>query len=90
MRRVVKDMALSEADFFRWLPAALDGVSWRRDGSIVVADRFSIRLEPLPERRVGGLSLPVMRVSFDLTGLSPPERLALIQRFDSAFRRGGG
>ena len=95
-RTVVKDMALTEADFQRLLPKALAGWDYRLDGATGVqagdAERgVAITLSPLPARTLGGLLvLQRSRVEITFRGLTDAERAAFLKQFDQAFQRGGG
>lgn len=91
-----KEMGYSLAEFARVLPLAMRDWSvsggplhWTvSDGNAdLLAD---ILLQPLPERRIGALSLPVMAVSIELvaTGLAVADEF--VRRFDRGFHRGGG
>lgn len=92
--RVVKEMGLRPDEFFHWLPGAAGGMPWRRvDGGAVlgVAGRaVTISLEPLPERRIANVTMPVTRVVLDFDGLDAEETAAFLMRFDRAYHRGGG
>ena len=93
---VVKDMALTVADFWRGLGPALDGVDYHRveDGVVSGDDRrgLSIRVRPLPPRRLGGGLFVVERseVTISFMGYDDAEQEAFLQQFDRAFQRGGG
>ena len=90
------EMGYSRDEFSRVLPAAMR--DWSVDGgpdlwwvSNETGDRIaSIRIEPLPERAMGSLRLPVLAVSIDLA--SAPTELAseFVRRFERGFHRGGG
>ena len=52
---------------------------------------LTIRLRDLPPRRLSGLlSLPRIEVTLTFRGHTPEARQAFLERFDLAFRRGGG
>ena len=92
--RVEKLMTLTRAEFIASL-AGLDPSArlGNDDTAVVCLDGTSARLsfEALPQRRLGGLlSLPQARITIDLTGLTEPQRVAIVRRFDIAFQRGGG
>jgi hypothetical protein len=94
MQRVVKDMAITHADFFRSLQPLLegedhqlrvDGVTLRRAGG-----RISIRLGPERMRALGNFRLPRTRVTLEFRDLPPDEVASFLAQFDTRFRRGGG
>lgn len=91
---VEKDMALTREDFARLLPEAAHGLPWRsQDGVYSIGGSeagVDIRLEPLPDRRIALIALPRLRVTLAFRGWSAEERRAFLDRFDTAFRRGGG
>lgn len=88
---LVKEMALTRAEFLRLLPGAADGVAWRDEGGVVhVGNAVEIALEPLPPRRLGLFEIPVMRVTLSFHGWTETEVRAFVQRFDRAFQKGGG
>jgi hypothetical protein len=92
--RVVKDMAITHADFFRTLAPLLRGVRHEISGDGVTIwpgeGRIAIRLGPEGTRTLGNFRLP--RTSVELSFHDcPAEAIAeFIARFDLRFRRGGG
>lgn len=93
-RVVIKNMAISHADFFRLLPGALSGLDFTVNGTTVVAEdgprRLEITLLPEGRRRIALLELPVTEVRLTLTGYAPADADAILLRFDRAYQRGGG
>ncbi|WP_051340520.1 hypothetical protein [Azospirillum halopraeferens] len=88
---VVKEMCLTRADFLRLLPGAAGALPVSVDGDRErPAAGLEITLTPLPDRRIALLRLPVLRVAITVHGLDEPARRAALERFDTAFRRGGG
>lgn len=95
---LVREMGCTEADFMRWLPGATRHApvqSRAGDGEsshtvLVAQGRVEILLRPLPERRIAGMVLPVLGVTFRFVGLTPEERTAFLTYFDHYTRRGGG
>ncbi len=89
----VLEMGLTEAEFFRCLPPALNGLIWRADGGLVTAEGaglcLRILVEPQPDRCLGTIRLPVTRITLEMAG-SPAARAAFRARFDRAFQRAGG
>lgn len=90
----ILDMGLTPAEFFRCLPAALAGLDWREEAGVVTAAgpglRFAILIEPQPDRRIGGIVLPVTRVTIQYVQADAAARAAFRARFDRAFQRAGG
>jgi hypothetical protein len=89
-------MALSPEEFAHTLPTAMRDwpvtggpSSWRVDdpsGRRIA----TIHTEPLADRRLGVLSLPVLAVEIELVD-APPDRVTeFLRRFDCGFHRGGG
>jgi hypothetical protein len=94
VRRVVKDMGITHADFFRSVQPLLeaadhtihvDGVTLRLDTGTV-----DIRLGPEGRRSLGNFHLPRTRVELRFQGCAADIIEAFIARFDTRFRRGGG
>lgn len=87
-------MGLTPAEFFRCLPPALDGLEWRREAGAVTVSVpelcLTIMVEPQPERRIGGIVLPVTRVTIQYVQADAAARAAFRARFDRAFQRAGG
>jgi hypothetical protein len=92
--RVVKDMTISHAEFFRIVPRLLDNARhelrpdgltiYRLDGSI------EIRLGPESSRSLGAIRLPRTSVELVFRHCAPGAIEAFITDFDHRFRRGGG
>ena len=91
---VVKDMAITHADFFRTVAPLLadedhelreDGLTIRRG-----AARIDIALGHEKTRLLGNFRLPRTRVEIRFSGCEPPAIESFLARFDTRFRRGGG
>lgn len=52
--------------------------------------RVEIRLSEKGQRRLGALSLPVIRLRFEVFGLTPEESDRFMARFNSHYQRMGG
>lgn len=95
---LVREMGCTEADFLRWLPGATRHapvISFDvKDGSLhrvqTEGGTVEIRLRPLPARRLGGISLPVLEARFRFIGPGEREIRAFLDWFDHYTRRGGG
>lgn len=93
-----REMGCTEADFARWLPGATRhapleshpcGAGQRH---VVTVENGSVEIlaTPAPPRRIAGIILPVLQVSFRFIGLDPCRRAAFLEHFDRYTRRGGG
>lgn len=86
------EMGLSREEFFRTLPAAVgsfeadDHAAHWSDGERA----WTIQLLPLPDRRLGSVTVPRCQVDLSLHGYADDEAAAFITRFERAFMRGGG
>ena len=85
------EMSITREEFFRLLPAVVrsfevdkDTIRWRDDGRL-----WTIRLVPLPDRRLGSVVVGGHRVEIALEA-SDVEGEEFMQRFHRAFLRGGG
>lgn len=87
-------MALTHAEFLRSLPNASSGMTLQVENEIVrLSDpqrQLRIELGPEQRHRLGSLILPRTRVRLIFKGFSDTARRAFLERFDLAFRRGGG
>ena len=85
-------MSLSREEFFRLLPASVG--PFEVDGELVRgADddrRWTIRLVPLADRRLGNVAIPRHRVEIAVKACSEAEGEAFMKRFHRGFLRGGG
>lgn len=92
--RVVRDMAITPADFFRLLPRALDGLTYVAGSDRVAvgngAHGVIITIRPLEPRRIALLVIERSEVVLAFTGYDAAERQAFLERFDRAYHRGGG
>ena len=86
------EMSLQREEFFRLLPGAVpvcevdgDTVRWTEGGH-----DGTIRLVPLPDRRLGSVVVPRHRVEIALEAWTEAEGEAFLDRFHRAFLRGGG
>ena len=87
-------MGITHADFFRRLPAALEGRAVTTDGNRATvvdgARRIEIELGPEGTRAIGLFRLPVTEVTFAFTGYDETQADALLARIDLHYHRGGG
>lgn len=87
-------MAISHAEFFRTLPAAMGKTPHSIEGNTVTATwsggTVKIILSPEGTRSFGPIPLPVTGVEIMFRGLSEEKARDFIARFDNYYRRGGG
>jgi hypothetical protein len=88
------EMTITQADFRRLLPAAVDHVPYAEEGAVFVhrdgARGWRIRMELLPQLRLGLVRLERHLVDFEFDGYSPDEIEDFMARFEMYFHRGGG
>ena len=91
---VVKDMAVTPAEFFRILPRALPSRRYDICGRAATVDegdcQVTIAVEPAPPRRLARVVIERSIVTLTFTACGSRARLAFLARFDRAFQRGGG
>ncbi|MEC4717732.1 hypothetical protein RY831_01085 [Noviherbaspirillum sp. CPCC 100848] len=95
---LTREMGCTEADLVRWLPGAtrhapIESHPCGAGLCHVVAlesGRVEILAIPMPPRRIAGIVLPVLQVSFRFIGLDTDRRQAFMDYFDRYTRRGGG
>lgn len=87
-------MSCTEADWLRWLPAALGAHAWKMDQAAVQVEVApgTLRIdwhvgEPL---RIAMVQMPRLHVRFAFKGLDAVQRYRFMQRFDLYMQRGGG
>ena len=93
---IVHEMGYSADEFAHTLPRAMR--DWRVSGGPAlwrVDDRLgqtiaTVRIAPLAERRIGALSLPVLRVKIELAESGRSQEEEFMRRFERGFHRGGG
>lgn len=92
--RFTREMGCTEAEWLRWLPAAIGECAWQRDGQRALVDvppgRLALRWQALPPRAIALVRMPVLQVDFEFEALSDEKRFAFMRRFDLYMQRGGG
>lgn len=92
--RVVYEMTISHADFFRTLPAVMGETPYTVEGNAVTAKwsggTVEIALSPEGKRSFGPIPLPVTHVEMLFRGLGEEKARDFLARFDNYYRRGGG
>ncbi|MBB1076418.1 hypothetical protein HUU62_18580 [Rhodoferax sp. 4810] len=92
--RFEREMACSEADWLRWLPAALGEHHWKQQAGsagVRIGDgALGLKWHVTAPRVIGLISLPVLKVSFRFAGVDEQARHTFMTRFDLYMQRGGG
>jgi hypothetical protein len=87
-------MSITRAEFFRLLPVAVGNAAWRIEGDEIIGMAgtvpWRIRLDEMPGRSFGAVTLPVLGVTLDLAGASESDAAAFVGRFLLGFQRAGG
>ena len=98
MHSCSKEMGLTPTEFKRTLPKAVNGEVQTVENQngrtkVQVVDgprRTTIQYRELPNRTVGSLALPRLRVDIGMSGFSHASAQTFIEKFDHAFLRMGG
>lgn len=94
VRDFVRELGLTHAEFYRFLPPAIaprtftvenDRVRIRSGESTV-----DIELGPQRYRTIGSLQVPYVEARFRFSGFSASEFEQFMARFERYFQRGGG
>ena len=91
-----KEMSLTPEQFIAALPAAFkhtsSTITWRDHEATVIsgASRAVIGVSKRPDRKLGSLTLPVLKVDFRLTGYTGNDVRNFHAAFDRSFLRMGG
>lgn len=92
--RFERDMSCTEAEWQRWLPAAMGEHAWQASAACaqvqVPPGTLQISWQMHEPLRIAMVSMPRLHVSFNFTGLDAAQRHAFMQRFDLYMQRGGG
>ncbi len=92
--RFEREMTCLEADWLRWLPAAVGDLHWKlqeQSAGVRIADgALGLKWQQAAPRIIGLARLPLLQVSFRFAGVTEPERHAFMKRFDLYMQRGGG
>ena len=92
--RFERDMACTELDWLRWLPAAVGDLHWKQQtqsaGVRIGEGALGLKWQVAPPRVIGLVSLPRLLVSFRFAGVDDTTRHAFMTRFDLYMQRGGG
>lgn len=90
-----RDMGCTEAEWLRWLPAAVGVHAWHLGeggAQVELGDSATLTLDwqvqaPLA---IGLVRMPRLRVGFRFAGLDEGRRQDFMRRFDLYMQRGGG
>lgn len=92
--RFEREMACTEADWLRLLPAALGDCHWKRQEQTVgvrIGDgALGLKWEVAEPRVIALVQMPSLRVRFRFAGVEDAQRQAFMKRFDLYMHRGGG
>ena len=92
--RFERDMACGEADWLRWLPAAIGDQHWKQQSGaagVRLGDgALGLKWRVAEPRVIGQARVPRLLVSFRFAGVDEPVRHAFMKHFDLYLQRGGG
>ena len=88
-------MGISHDDFFRVLPRLLVETTWRREGLSIHAEwpggaTLVAGVSAERQRRIASLCLPCVDIELTFRGFDEGAHTSFVQRFDTAFQKGGG
>ena len=87
-------MGCTEADWLRWLPAAVGDNNWKlqeHSAGVRIGDgALGLKWQVGEPRVIALVTLPRLVVNFRFAGLDAAQRYAFMQRFDLYMQRGGG
>jgi len=89
-----REMGCTRQELLGWLPGACGGAEFDVGASRIrihpPEGQVLIDLAEAPPRRLGLLSLPVLRIRIRIRGMDAAAGVEFMQRFDLHTRRGGG
>ena len=89
-----REMSCTEAEWLRWLPAALGEHAWQASAASARVQLppgdLQISWAAMDPLRIAMVSLPRLRVHFRFSGLNTAQRCTFMRRFDLYMQRGGG
>jgi hypothetical protein len=92
--RFEREMGCTEADWLRWLPAAVGDNHWKLQehaAGVRIGDgALGLKWQVGEPRVIGLVKMPRLLVSFRFAGLDAAQRYAFMRRFDLYMQRGGG
>ncbi len=88
------EMTITQNDFFRLLPKALNEISFKTVADTVrftyLNGEIVIHLKNPRERKIASLSLPVLDVEVHFDSINAEQQLAFLEGFKRTYQRGGG
>ncbi len=92
--RFEREMGCTEAEWLRWLPAAIGEHEWKLGAGAASVRIGAGTLELVwcigEPRVIALMRMPRLHVAFRFEGLDASQRLAFMKRFDLYMQRGGG
>ena len=92
--RFEREMACTEAEWLRWLPAAIGENHWKlqdKSAGVRLGDgALGLKWQVAAPRVIALVRMPCFLVSFRFAGLDDAQRYAFMKRFDLYMQRGGG
>jgi hypothetical protein len=91
---IQREMGCTREEFVRWLPGATHHAPMQINagGAVVHAGEVTIEISftQAPPRRIGLMSMPVLKVSFRFSGAGASAYREFMAHFDLYTKRGGG
>lgn len=92
--RLEREMGCTREEFLRWLPGATRHarIEIRANKAVVHAAEATVGISftQAPPRRIGLVSIPVLKVSFRFSGARASAHREFMGFFDLCTKRGGG
>lgn len=92
--RFEREMACTEVDWLRWLPAAVGEHHWKlqdRSAGVRIGEgALGLKWQVGESRVIALVRMPRLLVTFRFAGLSEAQRYSFMKRFDLYMLRGGG
>lgn len=89
-----REMGFTRDEFFRLLPNAINGRTFRQDGVGVVVDvppgHVRIDVGSQQYRKIASFKLPYIKVDFAFEQISDDEQERFMRYFELRYQRGGG
>ena len=92
--RFEREMGCTEAEWLRWLPAAMGENHWKlqtQSAGVRIGDgALGLKWQEGEPRVIGLVSIPRLLVQFRFAGVDDAARYTFMKRFDLYMQRGGG
>lgn len=89
-----REMGFTRDEFFRVLPSALNGRSFKQDAAGITVDvnQGSVRIDVGEQqvRKIASFSLPFIKVDFAFENFNAEQIEEFMNYFDLRYQRGGG